>query len=81
MPAPTVPAKHRRAALEALSRDAMSTLLSMEERRVITERIAAVEARVGSAVALLQALKTTKYALVSVLLTGELRVTPNEDSR
>lgn len=55
-------------------------LLSMDEQRSIIAAVGATGSRIESERACADALRAGKLALMSVLLTGELRVTPDEDA-
>jgi type I restriction enzyme S subunit len=54
-------------------------LPSIEEQHAIAAAGRELEARVGAEVRALEALRTVKVALMSVLLTGEVRVTPDKE--
>ncbi|KIG12934.1 Type I restriction-modification system, specificity subunit S [Enhygromyxa salina] len=51
-------------------------LPSVDEQRAVIARISLVQARIANDIAALDQLTTVKQALMSVLLTGELRVNP-----
>ena len=52
---------------------------ALEEQRVIVRYVSATDARVDSELRSLRTLKVLKSALMSALLTGELRVTPDPE--
>ncbi len=54
-----------------------SVVPSMDEQSAITGLLDSIEVRIASEVLVSRALSATKSALMSVLLSGELRVTPN----
>ena len=53
---------------------------ALEEQRVIVRYLSATDARIDSELRSLRTLKVLKSALMSVLLTGELRVTPDPEA-
>jgi type I restriction enzyme S subunit len=52
----------------------------LSEQMQITSIVEAIEARIEQETAVKKAIAATKQALMSVLLTGEVRVTPDEDA-
>jgi type I restriction enzyme S subunit len=59
-------------------RDLRILLPPLEEQELIAQAAAAVDARVVAESAAVQNARSVKKALMSVLLTGELRVSPDE---
>ena len=52
---------------------------ALEEQRVIVRYLSATDARIDSELRSLRTLKVLKSALMSGLVTGELRVTPDPE--
>ena len=64
----------------AVFREVLIRLPSVDEQEEISLTVARIDSRLTGETQLLAALKNVKSALMSVLLTGELRVSPNTEA-